>query len=714
LISGFLALTSGCGGNGSSNGGPTTVPFVQAGPIAMRRLTEPQYRTTLADIFGDDVVVAGHVEPDNRQLGLFAVGSSFVSVTASGFEQYETSARGIAAHVLAPNRRAALVPCAPADPTAADDACAEQFVRDIGRRLFRRPLSDAEALSRVTIAAESANTLHDFFLGLENALTTLLVSPQFLFRVETAEPDPTDAGRLQLTSLAMATRLSYFLWNTTPDDELLAAAERGELADEAGLEAQVDRMLASPLLERNVRAFFGDLFSFADIEQGLVRKDPVLFPAFNQAMIGDAAEQTLRLIVDHLLTNDGDYRDLFTTRKTFMSRALGVVYRVPVPTREGFAAYEFASDDPRAGLLSHVSLLALYSHPGRSSPTLRGKFVREVLLCQDVPPPPGDVDFSDFADADTLTLPTARDRLGLHVSSAACSGCHGLMDPIGLGLERLDGIGALRDSENGAPIDPSGELNGAPFADGKDLGRVLARDPLLGPCFVASYFKYAVGRDVAAGEVAFVDYMAARLQGSGYRLRELIRMIVLSDAFRTTSGARAVEVVPTPNPQQTPDAATPTETPDGSATVFPTGAASATTIPTGASGTPTGTPTVAPTRPPTPTPIPVVFGDLQNLIFTARCATITCHSTTTRAGGLVLESSAAFDNLVGVEPANAAARADGFLRVAPGLPNDSFLLVKLRGPSNPEYGSRMPLTGGFLTPEEIALVERWIAGGAER
>ena len=148
---------------------------------------------------------------------------------------------------------------------------------------------------------DAAAALGDFYAGLETALTTLLLSPEFLFRVEVAEPDPNAPQRQRLTAASMASRLSYFLWNTTPDEELLAAAERGELVDDAGLARQVDRLLASPRLEAAVRAFFSDWYGFDEIEEGLVRKDPTLFPAFSQALINDAREQTLRVITDHLL-----------------------------------------------------------------------------------------------------------------------------------------------------------------------------------------------------------------------------------------------------------------------------------------------------------------------------------------------------------------------------------------------------------------------------
>ena len=147
-----------------------------------------------------------------------------------------------------------------------------------------------------------------------------------------------------------------------------------------------------------MREFFSDIYGFDAIEQGLVRKDPAIFPAFSQDLILDAREQTLRVLSAHLLEDDGDYRELFTTRRSFLTRRLGLVYRVPVRSADGWEPYEFPEDSRRAGLLTHASLLALHSHPGRSSPTLRGKFIREAILCQDVPPPPGNIDFSMFAD----------------------------------------------------------------------------------------------------------------------------------------------------------------------------------------------------------------------------------------------------------------------------------------------------------------------------
>jgi len=366
-----------------------------------------------------------------------------------------------------------------------------------------------------------------------------------------------------------------------------------------------------------------------------------------------------------------------------------------VPSADGWQPFEFPAGGARAGLLTHVSLLALRSHPGRSSPTLRGKFVREVLLCTDVPPPPGDIDFSMFAEEGGANRRTARERLTVHQTNDVCGGCHSLMDPIGLGLEQMNGIGAYRETENGAAIDPSGELNGVSFADAADLGEVLSRDPGLGPCFVESLYRYAVGRDIEPGEWAWLSTVEAELDRSGYRWRDLLRTIVLSDAFRTTSGARIVEE-PTATPS--PDG-TPVSTP-----IVPT--------PTATGGAPQATRTPAPSPSPGVTPPGVTLQQLQDEIFGPRCATQFCHSAQARSGNLVLEAGQSYANLVGVAPSNAAARSAGMLRVDPEMPENSFLLVKLTQPSSAAFGSRMPLVGTPLSAEEIDAVREWILAGA--
>jgi hypothetical protein len=514
----------------------TETVAVEAGPVALRRLTAEQYQRSIHDVLGRHITVPSRIDPDDRRDGLLAVGASFAGVTPSGFEKYEAAAATIAEQALDAEHRDDLVQCQPESQAAADDACARSFLERTGRRLFRRSLTEEEIAGRVTVARDAGNSLNDFYGGLELGLTSLLVSPEFLFRVEEAELDPSNPSRSRLTSVSMASRLSFLLWNTTPDDDLLAAAERGELVEEAGLAAAVERMLASPKVETGVRALFSDLYDFKQFDDGLVRKDATLFPAYTQPMIEEAKEQTLRTIVAHL-AEDRDYRQLFTTAESFMTRRLGVVYQVPVATASGWEPYVFSEDSGRAGLLGQISLNALHSHAGRSSATLRGKFVREVLLCQDVPTPPANIDFS-IVENTMGELRTARDRLEAHVTNAACSGCHTLMDPIGLALEKYDAIGMYREEENGAPIDTSGELDGISYSDAAGLGVALSEHPNLGPCFVRSLYRYAVGRSAEPGEEELLAALGRRFASSGYVVSDLLRELLLSEGFRATSGPR--------------------------------------------------------------------------------------------------------------------------------------------------------------------------------
>lgn len=524
---------------GTYGGGEDDGPKVEAGPIALRRLTTEQYANSVRDVLGSHITVPDRIDPDERASGLLSVGSTFAGVTPSGFEKYEAAATVIAEQALDAEHRDALVPCEPSSATSSDDTCARQLIEEVGRRLFRRPLEPDEAQSRVELAADAAHVLGDFYQGLELALSSLLVSPDFLFRVETAEPDPSDESRLRLTAATVASRLSFLVWNTTPDEELLALSESGELLEPDQLIAQVDRLLDSPRAEAGIRALFSDMYDFRQFDDGLVTKDAALFPAYTETVANDAKEQTLRTIVDHL-AGDRDYRNLFTTRGSFLTRELGQLYRVPVVSASGWEAHTFDEGSLRAGLLSHASILALYSHAGRSSATLRGKFVREVLLCQDVPTPPANVDFS-IVENTTGELRTARERLERHVTDAGCAGCHTRMDPIGLALENFDAMGVFRQQENDVTIDPSGELDGVPYDGPVGLGQALSEHPQLGPCLVRTLFRYAMGRDPADSEEPLLVFLGQRFADSDFHLRDLVQAIVRSDGFLRTSGPRALE-----------------------------------------------------------------------------------------------------------------------------------------------------------------------------
>jgi len=492
----------------------------------------------IADIFAPDIKLGGRFEPGIRKSGLLAVGGSAVAMSPSGFEQYDTMARTVSGQVVDAKHRDALVPCKPADAKKPDQACATATLTKYARLLYRRPATDKELAEPIALAGQAADVKGDFYAGLAYGLAQLLDSPNFIFRKDIAETDPSDKTKLRLSGYSKASRLSFFLWNAAPDDELLRAAGAGELDNRSGVDKQVDRMLASPRLENGVKAFFIDFLNFDQFDS--LAKDAAIYPIFSEKVAHDAQEQTLRTAVGLLVTDKGDYRDLFTTRKTFLTRNLGVVYRVPVTSDKGWEPYQFPADDPRAGILTQLSFTELHSHPGRSSSTLRGKAVREILLCQVVPSPPANVNFTVVQDTNNPNFKTARDRLTAHRTEATCAGCHKIMDPIGLGLENFDGAGQFRSTENGATIDASGEIDGIKFSDAASLGRAIHDNPATTACLANSLYRYAVGRDFNSSEREFQTWLGKQFAENNYRVPDLMKTIATSDAFfavRPSEGA---------------------------------------------------------------------------------------------------------------------------------------------------------------------------------
>jgi hypothetical protein len=496
----------------------------------VRLISQDQYFNSLAYIFGPDVAVATHFAPFRRTDGLLAIGGASAGVTLGQMQEFQRTAGAVADKVVSPAYRNFLIPCTPRSETRADDACAGRFIGLVGRLLFRRPLNPAEQAALVGQANAAATRLKDFYAGLAVTLEGLLISPETLFIVDRSEADPQYPGQRRLDSYSLASRMSFFLWNASPDDQLLKWAQHGDLRTAQGQARAVDYMLSSPRLETGVRAFFDDMLGFDDF--AVLAKDPSIYPAFIADTVGDAREQTLRIIVDQLLAKDGDYRDLYTTRDTFISPALAPLYGVPAPP--GWTPYRVPDDSQRVGLLTQIAFLAAHAHPGRSSATLRGKALRELLLCQKVPRPPPNVDFSLIEDPKS-TLRTARDRLAAHRANPVCAGCHKLTDPIGLALENFDGAGQYRATERGAPIDSSGNLDGKSFADAAGLAQAVHDNPALPACLVSRVYGYAVGQAPTGSAAQVLPYFGTQFAQQGYKLPALLRTIALSKAFTTVT-----------------------------------------------------------------------------------------------------------------------------------------------------------------------------------
>ena len=533
----LLAMLAACG---------KSEPPVAGGEPELRLLSEPQYRSTIADLFGEQVSVGGTFDPLLRTNGLLTVGGSNAHITPAGLEQFDRMARSVAAQVMSPETRHIFVPCQPKSTSAADDSCASEFFATAGRMIYRRKLEAQEVQQPVAVAAAATQQFGDFYGGLEAGLASMLVSPAFLFITDHAQPDPDERGKLRLDAYSRASRLSFFLWGSAPDDALLTAAEKGELYSRQGVRQQVERMVESPKLIAGLRAFFNDMLAFEDIDH--LEKDSVIYPVFSSVVAQDAREQTLRTLTHLLVDEQTDYRDIFTTRKTFISGPLGRIYHVPVERPDGgWMPYEFPVGDPRAGLITHVSFAALHAHPGRSSPTLRGRAMRELLLCQKIPDPPGNVDFSLFNDPNAPNR-TARQRLSVHATQQSCAGCHKLTDPIGLALERIDGAGQLRDTEADVPIDSKGELDGIKFSDAAGLGAAMRNNPAAPSCVVNRLYSYAVARVPARDEKQLLVHLEKEFAEAGYRVPALLRDIATSEAIFAVSPPKvrtaAVEIRP--------------------------------------------------------------------------------------------------------------------------------------------------------------------------
>ena len=509
------------------------------GPPVTRRLTADQYRNIIAHVFGKDIDLGGRLEPDFRADGLLAVGASQVSIAPAGMEQYDAMSRAVAGQIMDEKHRDQVMPCKPAAPTAFDVACAREFLAKVGRLLYRRPLTDSQLQAYVKAARIGTEGTRNFYQGVALSMAAMLSSPAFLFREEILEPDPDHRGRYRLDAYAKASQLSFFLWNSGPDLPLLDAAASGELQTHRGLARQVDRMMGSPQLEAGIRAFFVDDFRFDEFET--LTKDSALFPKFSAQVAADAREQTLRTIIDVVMTRNADYREIFTTKKTFMTPELGSIYRVPIYNNapngapDQWQPYEFPANDPRGGILVQVAFTALHSPAGRSSPTIRGKALREVMLCQKVPSPPGNVDFSKFELASARGETTARRRLSIHATAPVCAGCHKITDPVGLSLEHFNGAGEFRETDHGMPIDASGTLDGIKYTDSSGLAAAVAKNSAASSCLVDRLSARALGRTSSAGERAWVKDLKQSFADSGYRMKTLMRDIAVSDALYTVS-----------------------------------------------------------------------------------------------------------------------------------------------------------------------------------
>ena len=516
---------AGAGAIDPGTGAPGTAAGVAKLPGAtLRRLTLAQYRNSVRDLLGVEADVS-KLSPLAPLNGLHAIAASALALPEKDIEVFETLADTLAAQVFSDMAaRSKLVGC-----DGAQSACAEGFVASFGRRAFRRPLTDDERTRFLALLRAGTQMTMDGWLGLRVVTSAFLQSPSFLYREELGAPDPADPARRVLTGFELASRLSFFVWNSTPDVALLDAAESGALATDTGLRAQADRLLASTRAAEAIEELFADYLQL-DALDDLV-KLPEVYPQATPTIAVAMKSETLRTLRTLLFERAGDFRDTFTSSTTFVNAELAQLYGLPRQSGTAFNEVTLPASGLRAGLLTQGSFLATHAHPGRTSPTRRGKFIRESMMCQSIPAPPPNVNTTlpEMSSARSL-----REKLTAHRADPACAGCHTLMDPIGLGLEHFDGIGAYRERDNSVAIDASGELDGAAFKDARGLGSALAQSPAVASCFARTVLRYARGALEDPSETALVDGLSQQFAGAGYRMPELMLQIVTQPAFRST------------------------------------------------------------------------------------------------------------------------------------------------------------------------------------
>jgi hypothetical protein len=508
-----------------SDADPPGFAYEPAEPV-LTRLTQPQYRNSIDDLFGSGLASAP-LEADTNPYLFYTIGAAQTVVSASGVELYSNSAFQIAADVFADSTlRATLFACEPVEPA---DECFQGFVRHTGRRVFRRLLTETEVVR--WLATATAVSDGDPMIGAELVLAGMLQSPNFLYRAEIGEPDPADSTRSRYTSWEMAERLSFLIWNTSPDETLLQAAEDAELLTDESIEAHVGRMLQDPRAREAAQDFFAQYLDLGRLDD--VERDPVRYPEATPSLF--AAMQTeLQLLVDDVVfRQNADIRQLFSDRRGYVNSELAALYGIEAPGASdvAFVPVEFGPEVPRAGILTLGAFLTMNAHETETSPTLRGKYVRERVLCMGVPAPPDDIDLNLAPQEGDP--PTLRERLEQHRVDPVCAGCHSFIDPPGFLFEHYDSLGRYRDEAEGFPINATGALDGQVLNHARDLAAILRYDERVANCVARQLYRHANGRVETLGERQTMLDLQADFAASGYRFQELIRVLALSEGFRT-------------------------------------------------------------------------------------------------------------------------------------------------------------------------------------
>lgn len=520
------AQTAGTGAAGAPGEPmPPEMPLSCAQPavaeMPLRRLTRSQYAHAVRDL----LQVAVEIEPllpEDERLSTFRT-NVIAPVSTLDVEHYLEAAERVAAEAV--RDVGALVDC---DRAALGDAeCAARFIARTGRLAHRGPLAAGEQSAYEALFARHAPD--GFAAAISAVIEAMLQSPAFLYQLELPGASDPAGAPSPLAPYEVAARLALFLWNSIPDDALLDAAERGELATREQVTAQARRMLADPRARDAVAAFH---LQWLGVDRLLeLRKDEKLFPDYDAALARAMLDETAAFASHVLLDGDHKLATLLTSAESFAPPSLRALYGIDTAAQGPPFALDPAQ---RAGLLTHASFLAAHAHANQSAPVLRGKAIRANLLCAPPSPPPADV---NTTPPDPAPDATTRERFAAHTKETRCAGCHTYLDPIGFGFEHYDAVGRFRERDQGMPVDATGEIFASEDADGPFDGAIalahrLADSDQVRRCVSTQWLQYALGRGVADADRCSLAESQRAFADAGHDLQELLVAISATDSFR--------------------------------------------------------------------------------------------------------------------------------------------------------------------------------------
>jgi hypothetical protein len=479
------------------------------------------------DLLGVVAKHSANFETDLAQDG-FTNNSAAQNVSPTLAEQYMVAAEAISE--VATADLSGLLGC---DPGAIGEAaCIQQFITAFGKRAWRRPLS-AEEAARFSKLFATVRAEFDVKESVQLLIQVFLQSPQFVYLLEPNPAGVTPGEMSPLGPWQTATRLAYFLLGSMPDPALFQAAEAGALSTAEEVTAEAKRLLSLPRARERIGLFFEEWLRLRNIER--MQKDATMFPNYALTVAPLMLEQVQRFAQSIILDDNGTVTDLLTAPYSFVSPELASMYGVTLPAGTANRQFVRVDFDPgqRAGLLTHVAVLAKLAHINQTDPVHRGKFVRTGLLCEAIaPPPPGLVINVPEVSPGTTT----RERFRIHQEDKACAGCHLFMDPIGLGFERYDALGQWRETDNGLPIDASGEVIGSDVAGAFDgavqLSQKLAQSEQVMECMARTWLRFALGRSDLDADAGAIASAGAKFKESGLVMKELLVALTGTNAFR--------------------------------------------------------------------------------------------------------------------------------------------------------------------------------------